>query len=282
MSVLISFLAAVQGAARARTALHIEVLALRHQLQVLQRSRPRRLRLAKADRWLWAWLSRSWSEWQTALVIVKPETVDRLASPGVPCVLDMEKAAAHRPTKGPDQCPHIDSDDVARQSAMGSPTDSRRAVEIGHGRLSSDRRERQRAPAHIAVAVMAHILGESHPANRRRRFLRRADRHVPTVVCAGDSCARAPPGRTRRGHGPGPRPLRPRNNSAKRFRATNGPTTFLVGTADVIRAPVTDSRDGPLPELVPSCQTRHPVQAVLHIAVQSDSAHTGHVDITAG
>ena len=27
------------------------------------------------DRWLWAWLSRFWSGWRTALVIVKPETV---------------------------------------------------------------------------------------------------------------------------------------------------------------------------------------------------------------
>jgi putative transposase len=51
------------------------LLALRHQLQVLNRARPRRLRLATADRWLWAWLSRSWPAWRTALVIVKPETV---------------------------------------------------------------------------------------------------------------------------------------------------------------------------------------------------------------
>lgn len=74
-SVLISLLAMVRGVVRSRAALHLEVLALRHQLQVLQRSRPRRLRLAKMDRWLWAWLSRSWSGWRTALVIVKPETV---------------------------------------------------------------------------------------------------------------------------------------------------------------------------------------------------------------
>jgi len=33
------------------------------------------LQLAAADRWLWAWLSRSWAGWRTALVIVKPETV---------------------------------------------------------------------------------------------------------------------------------------------------------------------------------------------------------------
>src|SRR5262245_10838964 len=75
MSVLISFLAMLRGLIRSRAALHFEVLALRHQLQVLERSRPRRLRLAKADRWLWALLSRAWNGWRRAVVIVKPETV---------------------------------------------------------------------------------------------------------------------------------------------------------------------------------------------------------------
>jgi len=75
MAVLISFLTMLRGLARSRAALHLEVLALRHQLHVLERSRPRRLRLATADRWLWAWLSHTWSGWRTALVIVKLETV---------------------------------------------------------------------------------------------------------------------------------------------------------------------------------------------------------------
>src|SRR4051794_34827244 len=75
ISVLISVLEMLREVARTRAALHLEVLALRHQLQVLQRSRPRQLHLAKADRWLWACQSCSWSGWRTALVIVKPETV---------------------------------------------------------------------------------------------------------------------------------------------------------------------------------------------------------------
>jgi putative transposase len=75
MSVLISFLTVLRGLAQSRAALHLEVLALRHQLHVLERSRPGRLRLATADRCLWAWLSQIWSGWRTALVIVKPETV---------------------------------------------------------------------------------------------------------------------------------------------------------------------------------------------------------------
>lgn len=51
-SVLLSLVLSVRTWARSRAALQLEVLALRHQLQVLQRTRPQRLRLTKADRWL--------------------------------------------------------------------------------------------------------------------------------------------------------------------------------------------------------------------------------------
>src|ERR1700681_2534506 len=54
LSVLFSVLLTFRTSARSRAALQLEVLALRHQLQVLQRTRPRRLRLAMMDRWLWA------------------------------------------------------------------------------------------------------------------------------------------------------------------------------------------------------------------------------------
>src|SRR5712691_6789559 len=75
MSVLLSLLLTLRTWARSRAALQLEILALRHQLQVLERTWSRRLRLAKTDRWLWSLLSRLWTRWQTALVIVKPETV---------------------------------------------------------------------------------------------------------------------------------------------------------------------------------------------------------------
>src|SRR5215469_5103609 len=60
---------------RSRAALQVEILALRHQLAVLKRSRRGRLRLNSTDRMLWVWRSRLWSPWRSALVIVKPETV---------------------------------------------------------------------------------------------------------------------------------------------------------------------------------------------------------------
>jgi len=72
----LSLLFSVQNAFRTRAALQAEILALRHQLLVLQRSRrERRLRLRIWDRTLWVCLLRFWPSWRSALLMVKPETV---------------------------------------------------------------------------------------------------------------------------------------------------------------------------------------------------------------
>jgi putative transposase len=75
MLVIVSALHAVRALVRSRAALHLEILALRHQIQVLERSRQPRVRLTAADRLLWIWFSRVWPEWRAALVLVTPETV---------------------------------------------------------------------------------------------------------------------------------------------------------------------------------------------------------------
>jgi putative transposase len=75
MSAFLSVLQTLRTSTHSRAALQLEILALRHQLQVLQRTRRRRLRLATTDRCVWVMLSHLWTGWQTALVIVKPETV---------------------------------------------------------------------------------------------------------------------------------------------------------------------------------------------------------------
>ncbi len=59
---------------RSRTALQFEILALRHQVCVLQRS-VKRPKLSAADRFLWAWLCSVWNGWQSVVSIVKPATV---------------------------------------------------------------------------------------------------------------------------------------------------------------------------------------------------------------
>ena len=59
-----------------RATLAAEILALRHQLGVLQRS-VRRPRLRQRDRILWVWLSQLWADWRSSLIIVKPKTIVR-------------------------------------------------------------------------------------------------------------------------------------------------------------------------------------------------------------
>jgi hypothetical protein len=72
MRVLFSLLWSLRSSFRVRADLQAEILALRHQLLVLQRrNRNHRLELNATDRMLWVWLSR----WRSALLIVKPETV---------------------------------------------------------------------------------------------------------------------------------------------------------------------------------------------------------------
>src|ERR1700746_3014336 len=73
-AVLCAFWAFLAASFRRRVGLQIEILALRHQLNVLQRS-VKRPRLSTVDRWLWVRLSRNWSGWRTALKLLKPATV---------------------------------------------------------------------------------------------------------------------------------------------------------------------------------------------------------------
>lgn len=54
----------------------LENLALRHQLEVLQRN-TKRPRLTNRDRTLWVVLSRLWTDWRKPLFLVQPETVIR-------------------------------------------------------------------------------------------------------------------------------------------------------------------------------------------------------------
>ena len=59
---------------RPRLSLQLEVVALRHQLSIYQRT-GRQPRIAPADRILWAGLGRAWSGWRNHLFFVKPGTV---------------------------------------------------------------------------------------------------------------------------------------------------------------------------------------------------------------
>lgn len=76
LPLLVSLIAAAGSAFRTHANLAIENLALRQQLAVLRRRR-HRPPLSWTDRLFWVALSRTWSRWRDALVIVRPDTVVR-------------------------------------------------------------------------------------------------------------------------------------------------------------------------------------------------------------
>jgi len=77
IATLMALLVTLRATVRSRLDLQAEVLALRHQLGVLQRQAPHRPRPRPVDRLLWVLLSRVRPGWRRAVQIVTPDTVVR-------------------------------------------------------------------------------------------------------------------------------------------------------------------------------------------------------------
>ncbi len=62
---------------RSRAELQVENLALRHQIEILKRTAPKRARLTKTDRLIFTWLLRLWPKSAQLVRIVHPKTLVR-------------------------------------------------------------------------------------------------------------------------------------------------------------------------------------------------------------
>jgi hypothetical protein len=76
-ALFVALLTSLRATIRFRLEVATEVLALRHQLAVLQRATPKRPRLRPIDRLVWVLLSSVWPNWRRAIQIVTPATVVR-------------------------------------------------------------------------------------------------------------------------------------------------------------------------------------------------------------
>ena len=74
LALITAFLVAIRAFFHSRVDTSLEVLALRQQVAVLKRKRPRPS-LNHFDRFFWTTLRQIWPRWSDVLVIVKPETV---------------------------------------------------------------------------------------------------------------------------------------------------------------------------------------------------------------
>ena len=121
----IALLALVTSTFRTRAAQQAEIVALRHQIAVLQQSAPRRLRLRQSDRLLWILLSRFWPGWRRCLRIVQPDTVIRWHRRAFCALLELEIAAPSGKTTCGCCDSRFDSTNVPRQFLVGSTSHSR-------------------------------------------------------------------------------------------------------------------------------------------------------------
>src|SRR3989441_11456129 len=87
--VLISFLLSFRVYFRTRSDNQLEILALRHQIVVLQRKTPKP-KLKPTDRRLWVWLSQCWASMALCAFDRETDNSRRLAPSRVSLVLDLE------------------------------------------------------------------------------------------------------------------------------------------------------------------------------------------------
>jgi hypothetical protein len=137
-SVVVSLLHSLRCVFQSRASLHLEIMALRHQLAVVHRSRRRRLRFTSADRIVWEWFSRTWLGWYAAVHVIKPETVIAWHRRGFRLFWTWKS----RYRTGRPAVPHDVRALIREMSTanpVGRPSDSRRAPEVGDRGESIDR-----------------------------------------------------------------------------------------------------------------------------------------------
>jgi len=201
LNTLHALAAAVSATFKSRAALQLENLALRHQLGVLQRS-VKRPKLAPDDRLLWAWLCAVWSDWRSALVIVKPDTVIAWHRRGFRLFWTWKSAVATGPADGCETRPRTDPSAESRESAVGRTSHSRRTPQAWHQYRRNQRRQVCGAPSQASIADLANLL-ENHvrlwcqwTSSQCRRS---------GAVCISGTGSRPPPRRPLQRHRPSDR-----------------------------------------------------------------------------
>ena len=124
--------AAVFASFWSRAAPQLEILALRHQLGVVQRS-VKRPKLTPTDRWLWAWLCAVWDDWQSSIFVVKASTVIGWHRKGFRLfwAWKIRHGKPRRPAVAKEVRALIRI--ISRQNPLwGAPRNSRRVAQAGH------------------------------------------------------------------------------------------------------------------------------------------------------
>ena len=154
---------------RSRAVVELENLALRHQLHVLCRRRPGRLRLFAIDRLLWVLLYRLWPRCLEVMVLVKPTTVIQWHRQGFRLFWRWRSRSGR---------PSVDREirDLMRQMSCANPL--RGAPRI-HGELL-------KLGIEVSQATVAKYMVRRHgiPSQNWRSFLRNHAQGIAAIDCS--------------------------------------------------------------------------------------------------
>jgi putative transposase len=135
---VLSILSAIRVFFQDRGDVALEVLALRQQLAVLKRKRPRPP-LNALDRLFWTTLSCFWPRWTEVLEIVKSKTVVGWHRAGFRLYWRWHGRARGGRPKITAEIRALIRQMAKEKCRMGCAQDSRRTLEIGSGRLRTNR-----------------------------------------------------------------------------------------------------------------------------------------------
>jgi hypothetical protein len=183
---------------RDRASLRLEIMALRHQLEALQRHNRGRVRLSLLDRAFWSLLYRFWSGCLDALVFVMPDTVVRWHRKGFRLYWTWKSRPRRRGR------PEISAEvkaligRMSRENPLwGAPRIHGELLKLGIGISAGHGLEVHGAASQAALAELADLPSEPRLLSGGRRFLRRSNPHLSHLVRLYHLASRAPPNRPR-------------------------------------------------------------------------------------
>lgn len=145
-----------------------------------------RPRLRTADRLFWAWLSRVWPNWRSALLLVRPETVLSWHRQG----FRLFWAWISRRQRGGRPGVSSEVSQLIRKMAEANPLWGAPRIHGGTTQVGNQHLRTHGLTAHAQAAQtpVAHLEGfpeQSYPGSGLDRFLHRSDRYVSGLICIG-------------------------------------------------------------------------------------------------
>jgi len=151
------------GEPRSRSELVLEMIALRHQIAVLKRSRTRRPCFGLWDRLFWILLSWRWPRWPESLMIIQPETVKRWRRHGWSEAVEISVrwSLARRTSQGFSRSPRTDQSNGSGELPLGCTANPRRAAHAWVQDFPGDRIPLLGDRAPKSRAIVADVYSQS-------------------------------------------------------------------------------------------------------------------------